>query len=389
MSDPLEAYVACTRLVFSVEPSEPSENWDEFEEFEEKLCKFYESLKCKFCGNLLIDPCAPKKQHISCQHRVCLECIGKNRLTVTNCKMCRDFTLFEKSNQTKLVLRLFQELCELIKGSWIYDYIQRRTKPDTGQREKLNLTEIIENGINYGQTPIVLDDSSSSSDIPSSGDENDSNSSMVKESPPSQTVPYSSQALTTFPSISPLAPISPQIVQSPEPTYTTTILPEPQSFPIISPTTVTVTPQVSPQIVSQIVTQYPVIPPPPPPPAPLPSHIATQQIQLPSTSSKISTPQVNPQPLLKTPSFVPQVSPLRVKPIQSVKSIMSPMKIQQAPTIYSVMYTGSGNKITLKRKTPSDEQNEPINSSASNNDVSTNLIKSPKKKYFNDNSLCR
>jgi hypothetical protein len=142
-------------------------------------------------------------------------------------------------------------------------------------------------------------------------------------------------------------------VHSPEPTYTT-ILPEPlQAFPVVSSSTVA--PQVSPQIVSQIVTPYPVIPQPPP-------SVQSQQIQLPSTSSKITTQS----PLLKTPSFVPHVAPLRVK------SIMSPtMKIQQqAPTIYSVMYTGHGNKITLKRKTimNSDEQSEPINNS--NNDVS-------------------
>lgn len=178
---------------------------------------------------------------------------------------------------------------------------------------------------------------------------------MVKDSSPLHAVPYSSQVLTTFPSISPLAPISPQIVQSPEPLPQpsfTTILSEPvQTYSTMSSTI----PQVSSQLVSQIVTQYPII---------QQSPAVQQQIQLPSTS-KVA------QPLLKTPSYVPQVSPVRVKPMQSVKSIMSPMKIhQQAPTIYSVMYTGSGNKITLKRKTPSDEQVEPINNSSNNNDVS-------------------
>lgn len=357
MSNPLEAYVACTRLVFSVEPSEPSENWEEFDEFEQKLCKFYESLQCNFCRNLLIDPCAPKKQHISCQHRVCLDCIGKNLLATINSKMnCHDFTLFEKSNQTKLVLRLFQELCELIKGSWIYDYIQRKSKPDTGQSEKLNLTEIIENGINYGQVSIVLNDfSSSDSTSPSSGDEN-SNSSIEKELSHTKTVPnYQCKTLTPFPSISPLPPISPEIsLQSPQPqAFTTTLSDSIQTFPDIpsTPTTSFVT-QVSPQIISQIVTQYPALQQSPPP--------VHQQMN--PSSSKIIP---NPQPLLQSPSIVP---PLRVKHMQSVKSIMSPMKIQQqAPTIYSVMYTGSGNKITLKRKTTGDGKADLIHN---NNDVS-------------------
>lgn len=386
MSNPLEAYVACTRLVFSVEPSEPSEDWEEFEEFEEKLCNFYENLLCFNCKSLLVDPCAPKKLHISCQHRVCCDCIGKNRLlSAVNCKMCRDFTLFEKSNQTKLVLILFKELCELIKGSWIYDYIQRRKKPDTGQSKKLNLTEIIENGVNYGQVPIIVEDSSSSASSASgaiSGDEN-SNSSIVKEEPTSEIVPYSSQSpatLTTFPCISPLAPFSPssKIVQSPELQPPIAVLPlEPIATPI------TIAPILSTQpssIVSQnlLTTQYQAVPIIHSPPSIQPT---TPQQLLPSTS-KI-TPN---QTLLKSqPSFISQQQqqpiPIRIKSssmhttTMQTKSIMSPIKIQQqqqtTPTIYSVMYTGSGNKITLKRKAPSDEQMTPPPPSIASSNEST------------------
>lgn len=107
--NPLEAYIKCTRIVFSVEPSD---NWEEFDEFEQNLCDFYQSLICNNCGQILREPCVAKLKYLSCQHRVCLDCIGKNRMTASNCKMCRDFTLFEKSHQTKLVLDLFQELCK-------------------------------------------------------------------------------------------------------------------------------------------------------------------------------------------------------------------------------------------------------------------------------------
>ena len=358
MNNPLEAYVACTRIVFSVEPLELSDNWEEFDEFQEKLQLLWESLRCNQCKQLLIDPCVPKKQHVSCQHQVCLDCIGKNRLMAPNCKMCRDFTLFEKSNQTKLVLTLFQELCGLIKESWIYDYIQRRAKPDTGQCKLLNLTDIIESGINYGQIPIIVDDSSSSNPSPtpsSSGNEN-SNSSMAKES---STVPYCKEICTSFPSISPLPPISPKPVQSIQPqvsAFNAIFSGKNQSFQAVSPPSVVST-QISTQNASSTVTQYAVIQEPPSSQAP-----AEQQI-VPSTSKSIS----NQPPLPKAPSFVPQVTPLRVKPVQSVKSIMS-------PTIYSVMYTGSGNKITLKRKTQNDEQIEPARNIANNNEVSFHTL---------------
>src|SRR5690349_9411315 len=116
--NPLHLYLKCSRCVFLVEPSE---DWDGCEEFESNLREFYESVLCRNCNNLLIEPVIPKKQHFSCQHRVCLDCIGKKRSVPTNCKLCSDYTLFEKSHSTKLLLRCFQELCELVRSCWIYE----------------------------------------------------------------------------------------------------------------------------------------------------------------------------------------------------------------------------------------------------------------------------
>lgn len=332
MSNPLSSYVDLARIVFS---ESKNEVWDEFEEFEEKLREFYESLLCKNCKNLIIEPCSPKKisknQHFSCNHRVCLDCIGKNRTTTLNCKLCRDFTLFEKSSQTKIVLKLFKEMCELIKTCWIYDYIQNH---DTGQENSISLTELIENGINYGRTSsnniVSIPDDSMSTE--SSDDEN-SNSSLIKpiniknEEKSPQSVPYQQQ---TFPTISPLPPYSspnPAVLQSPEPFALQEVVPSIQTLP---------TPQIMPTLAPN------------------------------NKINTISTPPPPISPLLKASPFMSH-APMRVK------SIMSPMKIQQqqaAPKIYSVMYTGSG-KITLKRKAPDDDNsNIPITtdlSSTSNN----------------------
>lgn len=402
MTNPLSSYINLGRIVFSAEPAEPNEVWDEFEEFEEKLREFYENLLCKNCKQLLNDPCTPKKQHFSCHHRVCLDCIGKNRSTTTvNCKMCRDFTLFEKSNQTKLVLRLYNELCELIKGSWIYDYIQRRTNHDTGQENSVNLIDMIEYGVNYGRSTTMIQDSNDSPTTSSSSDENSNSSSVmkpiqniiIKKEKSPQVVPYTYHPQTVFPTISPLPPCSPipsTIVQSPDQFPMQEIIPMlespqiPQTPPIITVTTASPAPIISssPNItqISQIV-QYSA-------PTFVQSSIPTIQ----STKSQMQQHQQLPVPnqqsssststqLLKTSQFISHV-PMRVKSIaqsastqiNTTKSIMSPMKIQQtAPTIYSVMYTGSGNKITLKRKAPDDNASIPITSdlSASSNNVST------------------
>lgn len=314
-SSPLNLYVKCSRLVFNVEPSEV---WDDCEEFEHDLRQLYESILCKSCESLLIDPVIPKKHHFSCQHRVCLDCIGKKRTMPTNCKMCSDYTLFEKSNQTKLLLNLFQQLCELVQSSWIYDYIQRRTNHDTGQKESPSLIEIIDAGINYGRVPIVLLDDTSS-------DENSSSSDASRE--PLHTVPYSSPV---FPNMSPLSPV--KLVQSP-PEQQFTIISDPPVIPIpalpivASPPLVTV-----PQIV-----QY--------------HQPQIVQSQIPSTS------KLTPNHQQPTASFIKYPPPMRMA--SPPKPLVSPMKIQPTfssptPTIYSVMYTGSGNKITLKRKPPDD-----------------------------------
>lgn len=341
--NPLSLYIKCSRLVFHVEPTE---NWDEScDEFERDLRQLFDSCLCLVCGELLIEPVNPKKNHYSCDHRVCLDCIGKKRSTPINCKMCSDYTLFEKSQQTKLVLKCFQELCELVHSSWIYDYIQRRTNHDTGQSSKPGLLDIIDAGMNYGQVSIVLDETSS--------DENSNSSDASKE--PLQPLTYSSQI---FPNMSPLSPVKTPvgIVQSSPEQFT--IISEPviplvtaamtaATLPIVSASSVLSGPQ---QIVQYV------------------------QPQIPSTSKL--TPNVQPAPIA---SFIkyPTPSPMRLTTIASVtspgsKPIMTPMKVQSSfssPTqtqIYSVMYTGSGNKITLKRKHPDESASmSPVNNNVS------------------------
>ena len=288
--NPLSSYINLTRLVFNVEPVE---KWDDCDEFEEDLRQLYFKCLCKSCGKLLIDPVVPKKNHFSCQHRVCLDCIGKKRSTPTNCTMCSDYTLFEKSHQTKLLLRCFQELCELVQTSWIYDYIQRRMNHDTGQKETPSLLEIIDAGINYGS--IVLDETSS--------DENSSSSDSSKELVSTPQI---------FPHISPLP--SMQVV-SPSPSEHFTII----SDPVIP---IAVAPNANPQLVPQIVQYQPQI----------------VQTHLPSTS------KLTPNNYIRYPP------PMRIAaPVNFSSTSHTP-----TTQIYSVMYTGSGNKITLKRKPPDD-----------------------------------
>lgn len=335
--DPLQLYIKCSRLVFNVEPSDV---WEESDEFEKDLRLLYESVLCTACKKLIEEPVNPKKNHFSCQHRVCLDCIGKKRATQISCKLCSDYTLFEKNQQTKIVLGLFKELCGLIQNSWIYDYVQRRVNHDTGQPDQPSLMAIIDAGLNYGQVSIVLDETSS--------DETSSSSFESKE--PVQSETFSQRVIS---SVSPLSSIKPSnagfVQSSPEPQFT--IISEPVIPPVVAaaPIPMVTAPMGVP--LQHIVHYQPQLGPP----------------QMPSTS-KLT-------PNLQQPTFVKYQSPMIVTSMTTAaalgaKPVMSTVKVQPSfasptPTIYSVMYTGSGNKITLKRKPPDEAVLSPVTNNVS------------------------
>lgn len=336
--DPLNLYISISRLVFNVEPSEI---WDDCDEFEKDLRQLYESVLCTACKKLIEEPVNPKKNHFSCQHRVCLDCIGKKRPTQISCKLCSDFTLFEKNQQTKIVLGLFKELCGLIQNSWIYDYVQRRMNHDTGQAIQPSLLAIIDAGINYGQVSIILDETSS--------DETSSSSFESKE--PVQNDIYSQRVFTNVSPLSSVKPSSAGFVQSsPEQQFTFI------SEPVIPPVAAAPIPIVTASLglpLQHIVHYQPQLGPP----------------QMPSTSKL--TPNLQ-QP---TATFVKYQSPMIMTSLATAaslgaKPVMSTVKVQPSfasptPTIYSVMYTGSGNKITLKRKPPDEAVLSPVTNNVS------------------------
>jgi male-specific lethal 2 len=316
--NPLNLYVKLSRLVFSVEPTE---NWEDYDEFEEDFLQLYNSILCCCCNKLLNIPVAPKKNHFSCQHRVCLDCIGRKRSAYVDCQMCNDYTLFEKSSSTKLVLDCFQELCELIHSSWIYEFIKKRRSRGENVKTETNLIEVIESGMNYGKVSIVIDDTSS--------DESSCSSESVEIITPT---PILSQSIPTK-SPSPVKTTCTNLVQS-----------TPEQISIIS----------NEPVIATTTTSKAVSTPPRPPLVQFPV-----QSQMPSTSKLLPPNQSQQQ---QQQSFIKYPAPQPVRLASPVKSIMTPMKLQAAapstPQIYSVMYTGSGNKITLKRKPP-DEVSPP------------------------------
>lgn len=313
--NPLNLYVKLSRLVFSVDPTE---KWEDYDEFEEDFMQLYNSILCASCNKLLLTPVIPKKNHFSCQHRVCLDCIGRKRSSYVDCQMCNDYTLFEKSSSTKLVLDCFQELCELIHGSWIYEYIKKHQLKKDSSGKDTNLIEVIESGMNYGKVSIVIDDTSS--------DESSCSSESVVELIAQSTPLKSHKQIPEKSSPSPvktctnLVQSTPEQISINEPVITAVSTPQPPRPPLV---------QFSVQ-----------------------SQMPSTSKLLPSSSSSMSNQQ----------SFIKYASHQPVRLASPVKSIMTPMKLQTAPStpqIYSVMYTGTGNKITLKRKPPEEASPPP------------------------------
>lgn len=348
-SNTLNLYVKCSRLVFSVEPSE---DWTDFDAFEDDFRSLYGELICKNCKLLLIDPCVPSipSKQFSCHHRVCLDCIGKKQTTPTNCKLCKDFTLFEKSQQTKLLLNCYQDLCMLVKNSWIYAFIQRKMDHDTGQYQIPSLIDIIDLGVNYGRPPSSV--AVSLNEITSNDENSLSSGVIIKEEVQQQPSLIQQTILPAISQISPVIPnsamqpvsetVSERVIVPPTPNPIQTIAPINQPLSVVSPPSIVA---VGPQIVHY------------------------QAPQLPSTS-KLTIPTSQQHVTVKQSAFIRYPGPIMKQLVNSAsittRPIVAPMKISQfstpssvqqpQPTIYSVMYTGSGNKITLKRKPPDEVQ---------------------------------
>lgn len=364
--DPLKLYIQCSRLVFSVEKCEV---WNDYDDFKTNFISLFENLCCISCTKLIRDPCSPKRKNLtSCHHRVCLECIGKKRPSqISSCKMCTDYTLFEKDQSIKLVLICLKDLCEYIKQSWIYDYIQKQPQSDSvdcvNSELLVNILQMIEMGANYGKTSEIKKELIN-----------------IVVNKQSVSVPYSSQ---TFPCISPLSPVSPIIsnVQSPTPEVChiaeiTPVIPLKTSINLIPQTTIVSTPQTVTVTLPQLFQfhQQPTITS-----IPGPSKITHLPINANNTSAIVKTspniikyqsPPIKMTAISQSPTSITTKNTIAPLKIQYSSALTSPTVVSQ-PQIYSVMYTGSGNKITLKRKPP--EEGSPSHSNEQHSNVRSQI----------------
>lgn len=80
-----------------------------------------QSLSCTVCGSLLIEPYTPQETH--CQHHVCRHCIGGRKNLKPTCSWCRDYQKYEVNSQLRILLQCYKSLCEYIMSKPIYSFV--------------------------------------------------------------------------------------------------------------------------------------------------------------------------------------------------------------------------------------------------------------------------
>jgi hypothetical protein len=341
----LDLYLKVSRLIFGSAEIP-------FSQTLECLKELSQSLKCNFCQNLLKNPCYDDIK----KHFVCGECLGNQKPQYH----------LEKNTQIKLLLNCYKDLCEYIKTSWL-DANQKEkhenvVAPEANRDQEL--LNIVNPTVNYLSVPeepepVINDEYSPTSEEPEEEEE-----SIIDQIP----VPIAAP----LPEITPLPPPEVQSVD-PTPIKAQLKVPEIDQTPLgisQNPNIITLIPP--PQIIQQPISMAPSI---------ISSSIP-QQIPVPAGPTIVQYPPHSQQQ--KKITITPNTfnSSLTGKPLSTyletkatknatvapIKITLPTPRVSSSPssdnspfstaspsrTIYSVMYTGSGNKITLKRRTTSD-----------------------------------
>lgn len=118
--------VSTSRLVFQYEPGDQQILSDLY-----RLVPYLrQSLSCTVCGSLLIEPYTP--QETQCQHHVCRQCIGGRKNLKPTCSWCRDYQKYEVNTQLRILLQCYKNLCEYIIAKPIYSLVGKHNVHNGG-----------------------------------------------------------------------------------------------------------------------------------------------------------------------------------------------------------------------------------------------------------------
>lgn len=305
-------YVSISRIVYQLNSPILENKWTDLYRL---IPYLRQALSCAVCAKLLIDPYSPKEK--KCQHFVCRRCVRGKKNIRPQCSSCLDFAdyrTYVENRQIAIIMQCYKALCEYVMSLPVYRTIceagiQTGVVGEGVVIPTFSLVEFIEEGANV-QDIFVF-----SSAVP-----------FIKKEPmiPDQKIKIESPA--------PSPPV--HIVQKP-----IQHLP-PQKIK----TLVTSAPQMA--IVNN-------------------SCLKPTKVSLSSTNSvnyinnhSITFPKIQQQTVKISNSY--QISSKNIVTAaqhhqQNQAQIRHPIKtVSNGSAMYSVVYTGNGNKLTIKRKTEHD-----------------------------------
>ena len=100
---------ACKFMLVTDEQS--TAMWDEL--FVDLLPKLRQSLSCRVCRGLLVDPFGS----LCCEHYVCRGCLKKKRSLNPGCRWCQNLEKLVEDKQIRIVLACYKKLCEYVAKS--------------------------------------------------------------------------------------------------------------------------------------------------------------------------------------------------------------------------------------------------------------------------------
>lgn len=139
-------YVSASRLLFNQTDADNANYSDLY-----RLVPYLrQSLSCTVCANLLVEPYSPE----ICQHHVCRQCIGGRKNLKPTCSSCRSYHNYHANTQLRILLQCYKSLCKYILDtpivySCMHKYVHVDAIANGTTESPQNLAELIDEGAQF------------------------------------------------------------------------------------------------------------------------------------------------------------------------------------------------------------------------------------------------
>lgn len=138
-------YVSASRLLFQSDTEHAN-----YTDLYRLVPYLRQSLSCTVCANLLVEPYSPQDM---CQHHVCRGCIGGRKNLKPTCVSCKNYQCYQPNSQMRILLQCYKNLCKYILATpAVYDSMHRYVHVEASSNsgtDAHNLAELIDEGAQF------------------------------------------------------------------------------------------------------------------------------------------------------------------------------------------------------------------------------------------------